>query len=244
MLSEVEKYLESDERVVEMVFPSRLDPAYLKWFVISLLLVVAGGAGAVVAFYVDFAQAALFWGGLAVVGVGVVLGGIAELRRRFVMYHFTDRKVIKETGVLDKDSITVPYNHVREVDVDEDMEERVFGVGDLYVNTAGSDTTELVLNGLPEPERFKVMIDEGFADSDRRTAEGLTGTDEAKDEGGDQERRLEQELVRIEREQEELQEEYQEGKIREEEYEREWYVLEGEKKEVLRQLESGAGEER
>jgi predicted phage tail protein len=84
MLSEVEKYLESDERVVEMVFPSRLDPAYLKWFVISLLLVVAGGAGAVVAFYVDFAQSALFWGGLAVVGVGVVLGGIAELRRRFV----------------------------------------------------------------------------------------------------------------------------------------------------------------
>lgn len=234
MLSKVEDLLEEGESLQETVHPSRLNRAYLLWyFVGALVALLAGGL-----FYAASTQLIPpqpWWVYAGVFVLGLLLATVGELRRSFVMYHFTDRKVVKETGILNKSMDTVHYDRVTETVLHETFWQRVFGLGDLYINTAGTDTTEVALHGLKHPERYKVEI--GGRAMGNAGDDG-TGTQR---QGHDEDRFthdwFEAELGRIERKRTALKQRYRNGEVGEDEYARQIYLLRGAEDEVLHLLD-------
>lgn len=231
MLSKAEQMLEEGETLAETVHPSRLNRAYLFWYVLGAVLALLDG----ILFYLASAgvlPALAWWVYLLVFLAALFLAGTGELRRSFVMYHFTDRKVVKETGILNKSLDTVHYGRVTETVLEETFLQRVFSIGDLYINTAGTDTTEVILTGLKHPERYKVEI------GDR--AMGNTGTGEVRTphgEGRFSRDWFEAELGRIERKRSTLKQRYRDGAVGEDDYARQIYLLRGAENEVLHLLD-------
>lgn len=167
MFSTVEDLLADDERLQRTINPSRFDSTYLRSFVIAFFLVVIGVGIVGVGFLEQMMRLAAPVGVLVAVA-GLLIASMAEVRRRFVMYHITDRKVIEETGIIDKEVVTVAFDQIANTAIDEDLQERLFDVGDIYISTAGTDTTEMVLNGVKDPAGFKVDLEELYMGEGQR----------------------------------------------------------------------------
>lgn len=165
MLSQVEKLLGDDEELRTTINPSRYDSRYLNRFVIAGLIMVLGIVSVLAGWMevVPFIPLTLL-GGLGLV-VASAFAFFTELRRRFVMYHVTTRKIIEETGIVDKRTVTVPFDRITNTFIEENLEERLFDVGDIHIATAGTDTPEMVLNGVKLPAEFKVDLEELYIES-------------------------------------------------------------------------------
>jgi uncharacterized membrane protein YdbT with pleckstrin-like domain len=67
--------------------------------------------------------------------------------------HFTERLDIHEDsltytrGIFSKSEVSVPFSRVTNYGVDQNLFDRVFGVGNFKVETAGSVAPELILVG-------------------------------------------------------------------------------------------------
>ena len=53
----------------------------------------------------------------------------------------------------------VDYSDIREIRIDQTLMSRLLNFGDVSINTAGSDMSEMVLHGVPAPHEFKQMIE-------------------------------------------------------------------------------------
>lgn len=159
----------------------------------------------------------------ALFALGILVVAYAEIRRYFVKYHFKSDRVREERGVFKRSVMTVRFERVTQVSLNEGPIERMMGIGDLEIDTAGKDTTELKLRGIKNPEEYREIIGKHTSDADAGTVpqEKLTSKE-----------RLESELGRIEREQNKLEESYNNGEIDEGGYQERWYVLKGRRKEV------------
>jgi uncharacterized membrane protein YdbT with pleckstrin-like domain len=157
MLSSVEKILEEGEELEETVNSSLFDTRYFAKYVFSLLGVLLVSLGVV---YLESNFSLPFEGYYlsALVIIPILYGGYTEVQRRFKMYHFTDRKIILEQGILDKQWKSLYYTDVTHVELIQNIEERIFGVSDLYIDTAGEAGTELTLNGVDRPHYFQKKI--------------------------------------------------------------------------------------
>ena len=105
-----------------------LAPAASVLFVVVVLGVVALGAG--------WASAVKFIAGLFVLGA---LGyfGISYSRWSTTNFAVTTERVISRTGVVAKQGIEIPLNRINTVFFNQTLFERLIGVGDLGIESAG-----------------------------------------------------------------------------------------------------------
>lgn len=157
MLSSVDKILGEDEELEETVHPSLFDTKYFTKYLVSLLgiLIVSSGTVYVSSNY-ELPFNAFYLSVLVI--IPILYGAYTELGRRFRMYHFTDQKVIMERGILDKKWTSLYYSDITHVEMIQNFEERIFGVSDLFLDTAGEAGTEMTLNGVDQPHRFQKLI--------------------------------------------------------------------------------------
>ena len=84
--------------------------------------------------------------------VMAVFGGL------LVLLTITDDRVVLRHGLLAKHTNEVRAADVRNVQVSQGMLQRLFGVGTLAVSTAGTGGVEILVGGIPAPQRIKERI--------------------------------------------------------------------------------------
>lgn len=80
---------------------------------------------------------------------------VAELRRATIRYIITDNKIIREQGILSKDTQMVPYTQLERVDVRQSLVQRLLRIGTVVVDT-GDDT--LTIEMVPHPARIQELL--------------------------------------------------------------------------------------
>jgi uncharacterized membrane protein YdbT with pleckstrin-like domain len=159
MLSQVQDFIEDDEKLIETTHPSLFDTNYSKGFISGIgliLLLITLLVGKALGFAESIPYQIIL---AAFVAPSYLLSSVVT-RRMFVIYHFTDRKIVEEDGILNKEYRSINYDDIDNVKLEEELEERIFDVGDVYVDTAGRDKTEIILEGLRDPERYQSEIAE------------------------------------------------------------------------------------
>ncbi len=137
------KTINSNEKIIHEF---SIGGRYLKfnlilWAIPSLLLLFAGGLGIIIfliaffyfEFYLKIANA----------------------------YAFTNKRVLIHTGWLSTKTVSVDYNKITDVTVNEPLFDRIFTkTGHLTINTAGTGEKEVVLKHVASPYELKKKLDE------------------------------------------------------------------------------------
>jgi uncharacterized membrane protein YdbT with pleckstrin-like domain len=160
MFSKADELMNPGEEMIESIHPSRFDSRHIKGTLIIPGLLALAVTAAVIGSVLDFVPfgSPMFFA--AVYMLPVAAGLFYEVRRRFVIYHFTDSQIIEEYGILNKDINTIHYENITHTTLDQDFEERIFSVSDIEIDSAGEAGTEIVLNGVRNAAKYKNMIDE------------------------------------------------------------------------------------
>jgi len=69
-----------------------------------------------------------------------------HLRNRFTKMTILDDRLHYETGILSRTTRTVQLSKVQDVTVHQRIGQRIFGVGDLSIETAGKSSWEAIVN--------------------------------------------------------------------------------------------------
>ena len=95
------------------------------------------------------------WG--AIVGIPLII--IAEFVRRGHKYYITDKRVIHQFTFLSRRTSVVLYDKIQDIHFTQGIIERIFGLGKVYINTAGTHLVEIVFRGVKNPVNVKRMIE-------------------------------------------------------------------------------------
>ena len=102
---------------------------------------------------VQFGTEISFWG-LGLKEVGFVIAGlfliISYLQYRRFFFYVVDDKFIMEKGLLSRDRITIPFDRIQTVNLNQNIIQQILGVMAVKVDTAGSSQKELEISALPK----------------------------------------------------------------------------------------------
>ena len=141
--------MHSGEETLLVTRPTRLI-ALRYWAAMVLALILAGVFG----FHIPrlFAPSFLNYtvGGI---DFGVIVAGFflflallaflaAELKRKTTRYIITDNKIIREDGILNKNTQMIPYTQLERVDLHQSFGQRILKIGTIVVDT-GDDTLSI-----------------------------------------------------------------------------------------------------
>jgi uncharacterized membrane protein YdbT with pleckstrin-like domain len=82
----------------------------------------------------------------------------------------TERSIIRRKGVFNKEERAVPLNQVQDISISHGIVRRILGHGDISIDTAGSDATEVVMQYADAPEEFRSLV---FAQIDKFYGDGV-----------------------------------------------------------------------
>jgi uncharacterized membrane protein YdbT with pleckstrin-like domain len=77
--------------------------------------------------------------------------GLKALRRQFTTVTVTGDRMRVETGAVSKSSRIIQLSKVQDVRVDQSMTQRMFGVGNISIETAG-EASRLTLEDIDDPQ--------------------------------------------------------------------------------------------
>ena len=80
---------------------------------------------------------------------------IAELKRKTTRYVITDNKIIREDGILNKNTEMIPYTQLERVDMKQTFGQRILRIGTIVVDT-GDDTMNLDM--IPRPAQVQELL--------------------------------------------------------------------------------------
>lgn len=117
------------------------------------LAVIAGGvAGAILATMGDYRMA-----GIAVTFLGVIALFIWYVNCKSMQLTVTSRDVALRRGILSKTSMEVSLERIRSVNLHQSLFQRIFGVGNVAIYTAG-DEPEISATGMPDPAHLRTLL--------------------------------------------------------------------------------------
>ena len=102
------------------------------WFILFVLLILAGGLGILIL---------LYW----------------YIKTRATALTVTEHEITFEQGILSKDRTGVSLRHVRAVRVTQGFVNRILGVGTVEMSTAG-DEPEFEVSDMPDPHKIREAI--------------------------------------------------------------------------------------
>lgn len=84
--------------------------------------------------------------------------GFIELIRRSHNYYLTNKRIIYDYTFMSRKITSINYNNVRNIDLKQSFIQRIFNIGNLYIDTSGSSGTEMIIKGIKDPREFKRKI--------------------------------------------------------------------------------------
>jgi len=97
---------------------------------------------------------------LCLVGVGLILLLAWYLRTRSTTLTVTTDQISLRRGLLSKYTNDVFHENVRNIIVRQSFMQRMFGTGYIGISTSGQAGIEIEVNGIPDPDRVKNLIDD------------------------------------------------------------------------------------
>src|SRR5215470_8766410 len=136
------------DQVIFSVTPTFYEvlPSYLLAVVLSLIVTMG----------VAYARGSL---GIALIAAAILFIRpiFRHMRLRRTVYTLTATKLEIRTGILSKDTKSIPLRHIDNVEVSETLKERLIGIGDVLIDSAALDT-KMVLNNIKNPRKYADMI--------------------------------------------------------------------------------------
>lgn len=80
------------------------------------------------------------------------------VQTRFTRLRVTNRRSIHRKGIVSRETSEVRHEDVRNLRLDQNAFERIFGIGTLAISSAGQDDLEIVARNIPHPEEVVEMI--------------------------------------------------------------------------------------
>lgn len=90
--------------------------------------------------------------------VGLVVIILGEVVRRAETFYVTDLGVSREYKFLSTSRQFMEYRRIQNVEVTQTLLERIFGIGDVHFDTAGSDKIEVIFRGVPFPYSIDKIV--------------------------------------------------------------------------------------
>lgn len=122
----------------------------------SMLLLLVGGAGVVYGLVLPEWWVVGVAVAVALFGVGVLL--LWWLKVKSTTLTVTSERTILRKGILSRRTTEVRHDDVRNLQVNQTFLERMLGVGDLAISSAGQDDLEIDIDGVRNPEQIASYI--------------------------------------------------------------------------------------
>ena len=121
------------------------------WFSVGVLAVVVLVLGIVI----DQAQ----WG--ALIAAVIMVFGLVKgwLERVATLYTITDRRIIIRKGILSRHERAAHIDRVQNVNLTQSFFDRLFQVGTLDFDTAGTEDSDFKFTGISDPDELRSRID-------------------------------------------------------------------------------------
>lgn len=99
------------------------------------------------------------WSGLLAAVIAVV--GLIKgwLERVATMYTITDRRIIIRKGILSRHERAAHIDRVQNVNLTQSFLDRIFQVGTLDFDTAGTEDSDFKFSGIADPDELRQKID-------------------------------------------------------------------------------------
>ena len=146
-----------DEQTLRTVHPAMFRRHPFR-FLFYALLVLGGAVGAAVAGSGN--QWPLTMVGVAVAVVGLLLLAVWWIQVLNITLTLTTRRTILRRGIVSKDTSEVRHDDVRNLQIQQSFLERLLGVGDVAISSAGQDDLEIHVKGVPRPEQILELVRE------------------------------------------------------------------------------------
>lgn len=72
-------------------------------------------------------------------------------------YTLTQKRIIIKRGLLNKETVTMPYSKVQDIDIGQSFIDRILGVGDIVIY-GGHENSETILDAVPNPGEVEEII--------------------------------------------------------------------------------------
>lgn len=92
------------------------------------------------------------------IGIGILLLLVWWLQNHFTTYTVTNRRTIAQTGILNRKTNEVRHIDVRNIQVNQDIFQRMFGFGSVAISSAGQSDIELTMRGVNDPQKVAATI--------------------------------------------------------------------------------------
>ncbi|MBI2077138.1 MAG: PH domain-containing protein [Euryarchaeota archaeon] len=91
--------------------------------------------------------------------IAAILVGLNVMRLRRTQYILTDQGVYTRTGLIGQTVIQTTFEKITDISVKQDVIGRIFGYSSLLVNTAGSNTAPVQMEGVRDAFALKQLIE-------------------------------------------------------------------------------------
>ncbi len=140
------------EKVVAELRPSRLLSAHYYVFILFLL---AGAALSLFGFLPFLGESLRFTLPAALAALSFVFFALSEIRRKSHKYTIYDTRVGVSEGILRKRVQYMPFNRVERVEINQSLLGRIFGIGNVVVDTGDDQVT---LQSIRSPSRAERLV--------------------------------------------------------------------------------------
>lgn len=113
--------------------------------------------GAVVAAILAATQGAAGWIVTVIVAVGLAIAAKGLIRWLTTLHAITNERVIYRAGLISKKGKEIPLENVNDVAFSQTVIERLFGTGDLLIESAGTHGQSQYAD-IPNPEEVQSLI--------------------------------------------------------------------------------------
>ena len=149
--------LSEDEQIVWLGSPSLLLATGSLFR--GLLVVVAG-----IALYgiLLFANVEFPWVALLLIPAGLLLMVYAYVRHRSTRYAITTNEVYRKEGLLSRQVTSLRVDRIQNTSYKQSFLERLLSYGDVHIDTAGTGGTEIIFEGVSNPQEVSGLLTEQF----------------------------------------------------------------------------------
>ena len=105
----------------------------------------------------------------------ILVFGLAKgwLERVGTLYTITDRRIIIRKGILSRNERAAHIDRVQNVNLHQSFFDRLFGVGTLDFDTAGTEDSDFKFLGIADPENLRTRIDTEYVRRTREMPQGM-----------------------------------------------------------------------
>ena len=146
------------EKVLIRFHPSRF--GFWKWYLISIILIVIEILFLLNPGSLDFLIGYEFYFYIILTAIAIVPIIVSEIRKIIRVYTITNYRLIEKTGLFTVSEVSVPWDKISNYTVTQNMLDRLFRIGSIYVEGIGGDqAVEIGIKKVSNVIKIKGLIE-------------------------------------------------------------------------------------